>query len=111
MKCNRDTHPKLFGYLEAYGLDDSIIAKIDRIKGNASSGYYVVGWPLGDDHVGMLDISNTPDRSTLNSTDMSDFGWNMINDSMTEITEKDWNRIKIAPYCETFTIKDHPEYG
>ena len=113
-KCSRDTHPQLFAYLEAYGLDDNIIARIDRIKGNASSGYYLVGFPRTSGDVGLLDLSHTPDRCGTDYRDgspMEVHGWNMLNDGMDDISEKDWNRVRIAPYCETFTIPGHPVFG
>lgn len=106
-KCNRQTHPELFGYLEAYGLNHRIIDKIDRIKENDH--YAVVGW-FERSRVNMLDLSKSPDLS-LNKIDMSSFGWNMLNDGMNSVDEKDWNKIQLDPYCDTFYIPEHEEYG
>jgi hypothetical protein len=112
-KCNRQTHPELFAYLEAYGLDTDAIARIDRIKENGH--YAVVGWPNSDGMVELLDLSPTPDRMSPSineaKADMSSYGWNMLNDGMNAITEKDWNKVRLDEYCENFTIAGHEDYG
>lgn len=110
-KCNRDTHPKLFGYLEAYGLDNSFLSNVDRIKEN---GHYVLVGALIDGTVQMIDLSKSPDRMQRDYRDnssMADYGYNMLNDGMEQVTEKDWNKVRLDPHCDTFTIPGHPDFG
>ena len=103
----RKKWPRLFSYLEAYGLDKNIIDKIDRIKGNAYSAYHVVGWKAKDGRIHLLDLSQTEDHAFNPG-----FGWNMLNDGMEPpITEADWRKLKVDDYCETFFIEGHPEFG
>lgn len=97
--------PKLYEYLMAYGLNDNFVEHIDRIKFSRETAYTVVG-ALIDGRVEMIDLSATEDRCHLPG-----YGWNMLNDGMQSITEADWRKLKLAPYCETFTIPGHESYG
>lgn len=107
-KCTRESHPKLFGYLEAYGMDDYVIQHVDRIKENGH--YAVVGWVEKDGSIGMLDVSKSPDRTKLGGVDLSTFGYNMCNDGMDSVSESDWNKIRLDRYCDTFTIPGNDNY-
>lgn len=110
-KCTMETHESLFDYLIAYGLDNQIIRAIDRIKEN---GHYALVGALIDGRVHMLDLSKSPDRMQRDYRDgssMAKYGYNMLNDGMEDIEEKDWNRVRLDPYCDTFTIPNHPEYS
>lgn len=109
-KCSRETHPKLFGYLDAYGLDNGIIAAVDRIKEN---GHYCLVGALINGQVHMLDMSKSPDRMQKDYRDgssMAGYGYNMLNDGMEWISEKDWNKVKLDAYCDTFTISGNKDY-
>lgn len=111
-KCNPKTHPKLFAYLEAYGLDTRIIGLIDRIKENYH--YCLVGWKNSSGLIEMLDLSQSPDhggRDYRDGSSMAPYGYNMLNDGMEPITEEDWERVKLDKHCDTFIIPGHEEYG
>lgn len=113
--------PGLKEYLEDYGLDQSIIDRIDRYRINFNSGYVLLGYksyPDGApndpdfpaDLISMLDLSNTPDEM-MNQSKGTNHNWNMLNDGMEDIREKDWKKIQLDDYCETFTIDGHETYG
>lgn len=109
-KCNRDTHPKLFGYLEAYGLDN--INRIDRIKENGH--YCVVGWVSPTGLIEMLDLAKSPDtfqKDYRNGSSMAEYGYNMCNDSCGAVAPKDWDKIKLDTHCDTFTIPGNEDYS
>jgi hypothetical protein len=106
----KERWPGLLAYLVEYGLDEKLISNIDRVKGNYDSGYYVVGSLQEDGMIHMIDVSNTPD-GMMNSSKGTDHQWNMLNDGMEPVTEAEWKKLKLDPYCETFTIAGHESYG
>lgn len=106
MICDRKRWPKLFAYLDYYGLDERVVAAIDRIKGNGYSGYYVVGAKM-EDGIHIFDLSNTPDH--MAPEEIEELGWSMLNDSCGVITESEWRRLTLDGHCETFTIRGGKE--
>jgi hypothetical protein len=112
-KCKQKDWPELFGYLKAYGIAQYAIDRIDRIKGDDVTCYYVVAWKDDDGGIHMMDLSRTKDRSPISprGIDLSIYGWNMLNDGFDEITEADWQKLRIWDECEGFTIPGHPHYG
>lgn len=111
-KCTHETHPTVFGYLEAYGMSDRFIAGVDRIKANA---HYLLVGALIDGEVHMCDLSPTPDNSKEafnlpNAPDLSQFGYSTLNDAFSPITEAEWNKVELDPWLETFTIPGLEEY-
>lgn len=111
-KCNRETHPQLFGYLDAYGLDPKVIERIDRIRENGH--YALLGYPDDEGLVHMLDLAKAPDNDQTDYRDkssMAHYGYNMLNDGMDEVTEKEWNKVKLDPHRDSFIIPGHEEYG
>lgn len=111
MKDNlKKDYPGLFEYLQDYGMDEKFVNNIDRVKGNSLSGYYVVGSLREDGNVELLDISNTPDHF-INNSRKTNYQWNMLNDGIGPITQDEWKKMKIDPYCEYFTIPGSALYG
>lgn len=110
-KCTIETHERLFDYLLAYGLDERIWRAIDRCKEN---GHYILVGALIDGEVHMLDLSKSPDHMQTDYRDgrsMAGYGYSMLNDGMLNVSEKDWNKVKLDPYRDTFTIPGNEDYS
>jgi hypothetical protein len=85
--------PLLKAAWDAYG-HMTKFEDLDGIKVRSDGFYAVVRYKTEDGMVGMADLYRTGRNGP----------WEMQNDGFDEITEKQWNKLRIVPDCDWFEI-------